>query len=106
MRASLALFFLLASMSSADEGMWTFDNFPSKVVGQRYGFTPDQAWLDRVRLASVRLAEGCSASFVSPNGLVLTNHHCAARCVEQLSTAKRDYIQTGFYAVEQKDEVR
>jgi Peptidase S46 len=62
----------------ADEGMWTFDNFPSKTVAVKYGFTPSQAWLDHVRAASLRIAGGCSASFISPQGLMMTNHHCAS----------------------------
>ena len=71
-----------------------------------YGFKPDQAWLDHVRLSSLRLARGCSASFVSPYGLVQTNHHCARACIEQLSTATRDLIATGFYANEARDELK
>jgi hypothetical protein len=88
----------------ADEGMWTFNNFPADRVAKAYGFRPDQAWLDRVRLASVRLAEGCSAAFVSPRGLVQTNHHCAGECIEQLSTAGHNLIAEGFYATTQADE--
>jgi hypothetical protein len=90
----------------ADEGMWTFDNFPSAVVERTYAFAPDQAWLDRVRLASVRLAGGCSGAFVSPEGLVLTNHHCVAACVQQLSTAQRNYLHTGFLARGRTEERR
>ena len=86
--------------------MWTFNNFPSAKVGQAYGFSPDQKWLDHVRLSSIRLARGCSASLVSKDGLVMTNHHCAHSCIEQLSTAARDYVQTGFYAKDAKDEVK
>jgi hypothetical protein len=86
--------------------MWTFNNFPSAKVGQAYGFSPDQKWLDHVRLSSVRLAQGCSASLVSKTGLVMTNHHCAHSCIEQLSNSERDYVQTGFYAKEEKDEVK
>lgn len=78
MRRLLAVSLLLAAAPAvADEGMWTFDNFPSQKVQEAYGFAPDQAWLDHVRLSSARLAGGCSASFVSSQGLVLTNHHCA-----------------------------
>ena len=60
----------------------TFDNFPAKTVATKYGFTASQAWLDHVRASSLRIAGGCSASFVSPQGLVMTNHHCVVDCVE------------------------
>jgi hypothetical protein len=86
--------------------MWTFNNFPSQRVRAKYGFGPDQAWLDHVRLSSVRLAEGCSGSIVSPQGLILTNHHCAHRCIQQLSTPRRDFVQTGFYAKTLGQEVK
>jgi hypothetical protein len=101
-----AALLLAPALARADEGMWTFNNFPAAKVGQAYGFAPDQAWLDHVRMSSIRLARGCSASLVSKNGLVMTNHHCAHSCIEQLSTAARDYVQTGFYAKEAKDEVK
>ncbi|MFL5343532.1 MAG: S46 family peptidase [Hyalangium sp.] len=90
----------------ADEGMWTYNNFPAAKVKEKYGFEPSQQWLDKVRLSSARLAGGCSASFVSPNGLVMTNHHCARGCVEQLSTADKDFIANGFYAKSQQEEVQ
>ncbi|HVP61579.1 MAG TPA: S46 family peptidase [Myxococcaceae bacterium] len=88
----------------AEEGMWTFDNFPSARVQNTYGFSPGQAWLDHVRLSSVRLALGCSGSFVSPNGLVMTNHHCARRCIQDLSTPQQDLTASGFYARTQAEE--
>ncbi len=97
---------LLPPAARADEGMWTFDNFPAQAVGEKYGFTPDAAWLEHVRLSSVRLAGGCSGSFVSPDGLVMTNHHCAHECIEQLSTGDRDYVASGFLAKGGADEVR
>ena len=74
-------------MARADEGMWTFDAFPAAKMRADYGFAPDQAWLDRVRGAAVRLTGGCSASFVSGEGLILTNHHCIASCLQDLSSA-------------------
>ncbi len=74
------------------------NHFPSEKVGQAYGFTPDQAWLDHVQLSSARWGQGCSASFVSPEGLVMTNHHCARSCVQNLSTPQNNYIANGFYA--------
>jgi Peptidase S46 len=88
----------------ADEGMWTLDAFPAARVEKTYGFAPDQAWLDHVRLSSVRLARGCSASFVSPLGLVQTNHHCARDCIAQLSTRTDDLVEAGFYAKTAQDE--
>ncbi len=90
--------------ASAEEGMWTFNRFPAEQVQKAYGFKPDQKWLDGVRQASVRLAQGCSGSFVSPQGLVMTNHHCVHECVEQLSTPKKDLVEGGFWAKTQKDE--
>lgn len=89
---------LLTQSLRADEGMWTFDNFPSKTVGAKYGFTPSQAWLDHVRLSSLRIAGGCSASFISPSGLVMTNHHCVIECVEELSSAKDNFSENGYMA--------
>jgi hypothetical protein len=98
------LLLLAAGLARADEGMWTFNNFPVDLVKARYGFAPTQEWLDKVRLSSARLAGGCSASFVSPQGLVMTNHHCVSDCVQQLSTAKTDYIAKGFYAATAQQE--
>ena len=90
----------------AGEGMWAPNYFPAEKVATAYGFKPDQGWLDHVRLSSLRLARGCSASFVSPYGLVQTNHHCAHACIEQLSTETKDFVASGFYAQELTDEVR
>jgi hypothetical protein len=104
--APLAVLLLVLALAPAraDEGMWTFDAFPAARVKKAYGFAPEQAWLDHVRLSSVRLARGCSASFVSPVGLVQTNHHCARGCIAQLSTRTEDLIETGFYAKTAQDE--
>ncbi|MGK5083545.1 S46 family peptidase [Bdellovibrionota bacterium FG-1] len=89
-----------------DEGMWTLNGFPTAEVAKKYGFQATQPWLDHVRLSSARLAGGCSGSFVSDRGLVMTNHHCAHSCIEQLSNASRDYVETGFFAKTQTDEVK
>jgi hypothetical protein len=90
----------------ADEGMWTYNNFPGDQVEKAYGFKPDQRWLDHLRLSSLRLARGCSGAFVSAQGLVQTNHHCARSCIQQLSSATNDLSAKGFYAREQKDELK
>ncbi|HYI00739.1 S46 family peptidase [Hyalangium sp.] len=105
-RLLLALGLLLALPARAEEGMWTYDGFPSEAVKRAYGFAPTQAWLDSVRLGSVRLAGGCSASFVSPTGLVMTNHHCIRSCVEDLASPQKDLLAAGFFAPEAKDELR
>jgi hypothetical protein len=84
-----------AAPARADEGMWTFDNFPAAAVQRAYGVTIDKAWLDRVQRAAVRLTSGCSASIVSGQGLALTNHHCVVECVQNLSTAKNDLVKAG-----------
>ncbi len=91
--ASTAL--LLSTAATAEEGMWTFDNFPVAAANRTLGTTIDQKWLDKVRLSSVRLG-GASGGLVSPEGLILTNEHVASRCVEDLSTPERNYVQTGF----------
>jgi hypothetical protein len=100
-----ALGFLLISLAAhADEGMWTFDNFPAATVKTKYGVTVDQTWLDHVRGAAVRLSVGCSASVVSADGLVLTNHHCVRDCAQELSTPTTDYVASGFAATRREDE--
>ncbi|MFO1056746.1 MAG: S46 family peptidase [Dongiaceae bacterium] len=86
--------------------MWTFNRFPADRVGRLYGFAPDAAWLDHVRLGSLRLAQGCSASLISRDGLVLTNHHCARSCIEQLSSAGRDLVADGYLAAAAAEERR
>ncbi len=87
----------------AEEGLWTFDNFPAEKVRQAYGFAPDAAWLDHVRLASVRLP-GCSAGIVSRHGLVLTNHHCVLDCIQDLSAPGQDLNMTPVLAATAADE--
>src|ERR1700689_3640054 len=90
----------------ADEGMWTFDNPPVKQLQEKYHFTPTKEWLDHVRLSCVRLNDGGSGSFVSPHGLLLTNHHVARGQLQKNSTAQRDYIQSGFYAATPDQEMK
>jgi peptidase S46-like protein len=89
----------------ADEGMWTFDNFPTAAVAERYGVDIGAEWLERVRLATIRLA-GCTASFVSADGLILTNNHCVQGCLAQHSSRDRSLIDAGFLAAERREELR
>ncbi len=89
----------------ADEGMWTFDNFPIQTVNDKYGTHIDQAWLDRVRNAAVRI-QGCSASFVSDQGLILTNWHCVVGCAQELSSPEQDYVKNGFLTANREEEKR
>ncbi|HEY0706880.1 MAG TPA: S46 family peptidase, partial [Polyangia bacterium] len=86
--------------------MWTYNNFPKDVLKQKHGVAVDDKWLEHVRLSSARLAQGCSASFVSPDGLVMTNHHCAHSCIEHLSTAERDLVKNGYTAKTEAEELR
>ena len=96
----------LRSSVLADEGMWTFDNPPLKQLKARYGFTPTRAWLDHVRLSSVRFNDGGSGSFVSPHGLVLTNHHVALGQLQKLSTPEHNYAAGVFYARTEAQELK
>ena len=84
--------------AQADEGMWPFNHLPKAALEQRYGFQAKDEWVGHVRRSSIRLTSGCSGSFVSGNGLTLTNHHCAEECIARLSTPQHDYVQRGFYA--------
>jgi hypothetical protein len=105
--AMLALTALTAaSAARADEGMWTFDAFPAAQMKQAYGWAPDQRWLDRVQNAAVRLTGGCSASFVSADALILTNHHCVVGCLQNLTTAEVDLVKAGFNAGDRAKELK
>jgi hypothetical protein len=84
--------------------MWTFDAIPAAKIKADHGWAPDQAWLDRVRMASVRLTGGCSASFVSAEGLILTNQHCVADCLADLSTTGNDLLAKGHVAASRAEE--
>jgi hypothetical protein len=90
----------------ADEGMWTFDNPPLRQWKERYNFEPTAEWLERARLASVRLNDGGSGGFVSPDGLFVTNQHVAGGQLQKLSTKENDITKNGFYARTRAEELK
>ncbi|MFZ1098635.1 MAG: S46 family peptidase [Steroidobacteraceae bacterium] len=96
---------LVCPPAFSDAGMWTFDNFPSAAVKREYGVDIDSAWLARVRSATIRLSN-CTASFVSPDGLILTNHHCSEACLDEHSTAQSNLVRDGFLARTREQELR
>lgn len=102
----LACAFIGCNLAAADEGMWLYNEPPKDKIKVKYGFELTQAWLNHVRLSSVRFNNGGSGSFVSPDGLTFTNHHVGAGCAQQLSTEGHDYIKTGFYAKTQAEEAK
>lgn len=101
----LLSFLINVPLLRADEGMWTFDNPPLKQWKERYKFEPSAEWLEKMRLACVRINDGGSASFVSPDGLMITNHHVALGQITKLSTPERDLVKNGFYARSQAEEL-
>jgi len=102
----LILILSVTAVATPDEGMWTFDNPPVKLLKEKYDFTPTQEWLDHVRLSSVRFMDGGSGSFVSPKGLVMTNHHVAVGQLQKMSSRNQNYVATGFYAPTFEDEIK
>ena len=84
---------LFSTSALADEGMWTFDNFPKAAVKEKHGVDVTDAWLQRIQRSTTRHESGCTGSFVSPDGLVLTNHHCVMECLSELSGPGQDYVE-------------
>ncbi len=89
----------------ADEGMWVYNNLPVEKIKSKYGFEATKEWADHVMRGSIRFNSGGSGSFVSSDGLVITNHHVAADMLQKISTAEHDYLKYGFYAKAQGDEI-
>ncbi len=101
----LPLLLVMASAARAEEGMWTLDNLPLAELKQNYDFEPTADWIEHVQLGSVRFNDGGSGSFVSPDGLVLTNHHVALGQLQKVSTEKKDYVREGFFARKPSEEL-
>ena len=110
MKRLTLIFAMLAAAATAavlaDEGMWTTHNFPRDAVRQKYNVNLDDAWLQKLQRSVVRLETGCTGSFVSPDGLILTNHHCAQSCLAENSTAARDLVANGFVSPDRAEEIK
>ncbi len=105
--ASLSILFVaLSNHAFADEGMWLFNNPPLKQFKEKYNFEPTPQWLEHLQKSSVRFNSGGSGSFVSANGLTITNHHVGLDTLQKMSSEKNNYVRDGFYAKAQKDEVK
>jgi len=107
-RRFLLLFAVVFSSSSvfADEGMWLFNSPPLKQLKEKYQFEPTPQWLEHLQKSSVRFNSGGSGSFISPNGLAITNHHVGADTLQKISNEQHNYLRDGFYAKSQADEIK
>jgi len=104
---ALGLFLVVVCPAGrADEGMWLFNDLPARFLKDKYNFDISPGWLDHLQKASVRFNDGGSGSFVSPDGLVMTNHHVGTDCIQKIGTKEHDYIKTGFSARVQADEAK
>jgi hypothetical protein len=103
-KATIAAWLVTAPLADADEGMWLVNDPPRKLLRERHGFDVSPEWLEHVQLASVRFNNGGSGSFVSPEGLILSNHHVAADALQKLSDAEHDYLKDGFVARTRSEE--
>src|SRR5438094_4445228 len=106
-RCSVFLFVVgMTTSAIADEGMWLFNAPPLKQLKEKYQFEPTPQWLEHLQKASVRFNSGGSGSFVSANGLVITNHHVGADTLQKMSGAHHNYLRNGYYAKRQADEIK
>src|SRR5262252_3981781 len=104
-----AIFIVAVGMTAsalADEGMWLFNAPPLKQLREKYQFEPTPQWLEHLQKASVRFNSGGSGSFVSANGLVITNHHVGADTLQKMGDAQHNYLRDGFYAKMQAEEIK
>jgi hypothetical protein len=98
LKALIFLWAAVALAARADEGMWLFNQPPRQILRQRYGFDPDKAWLEHLQKASVRFNSGGSGSFISADGLLISNEHVASDALAKLSSSGKNYLRDGFYA--------
>src|SRR5438876_8972022 len=106
-RCSVFLFVVgMTTSALADEGMWLFNAPPLKQLKEKYQFEPTPQWLEHLQKASVRFNSGGSGSFISANGLVITNHHVGADTLQKMGDAQHNYLRNGFYAKTQTDELK
>ena len=108
MRRSIyvAVIITLPFAAWSDEGMWTIDNFPSSRVSEKYNVDVDEEWLRSAQLSTTRLENGCTGSFASADGLVLTNNHCTWGCIQDLSSDERNLSDEGFIANSRQEELQ
>ena len=102
---SLGIALMTGSIALGDEGMWLYNQVPAAYLQEHYAFEPTEAWLDHLRLASVRFNSGGSGSFVSGRGLVMTNHHVGADALQKMSSSDRDLLASGFHAQSPEEEI-
>jgi len=102
----VAIILTVSFAAQSDEGMWTIDNFPSSRVSEKYNVDIDEKWLTSAQLATTRLENGCTGSFSSPDGLVLTNNHCIWGCIRNLSSEERNLSDEGFMATSRDEELQ
>lgn len=106
LRFVAAMMLVSANSVFADEGMWLFNNPPLQQLKDKYQFEPTGQWLEHLQKASVRFNSGGSGSFISANGLVITNHHVGLDTLQKISSEQHNYVRDGFYAKSQAEEVK